>query len=170
MVFADEVIRFRAIELQDLESLRNWINDPETARYLAMSWPVSTRDQQDWFEKLRKDSDRKKLVIELTQGELIGMVSFMNMDYRNRSVEIGITIGNPEYRAKGLASRALNLAVRVLFAEFNFHRIWAEILETNEPCLRLFKQADFEQEGLLRESVYWDGRMIGKIIMAKLRR
>lgn len=170
MVFADDVIRLRAIELQDAETLRTWINDPQTARYLAMSWPVSLRDQQDWFERLRKDSDRKKLAIELLQGELIGLVSLMNMDHRNRSVEIGITIGNSEYRGKGIASRALRLAVHVLFTDFNFHRIWAEILETNEPCLRLFKNAGFTEEGLLRECVYWDGRMIGKVVVAKLRR
>jgi RimJ/RimL family protein N-acetyltransferase len=170
MVFADEVIRLRAIEAQDLETLRTWINDPQTARHLAISWPVSMRDQQEWFERLRKDSDRRKLGIELRQGDLIGLLSFMNMDHQNRSVEIGITIGNSEHRGKGLASRALNLAEQVLFSEFNFHRIWAEIVETNEPCLRLFKKVGFEQEGLLRESVYWDGRMIGKVVVSKLRR
>ena len=170
MEFADDHIRLRAIELQDLETLRKWINDPETASYLAMSWPVSMRDQQDWFERLRKDSDRKKLAIELLQGEFIGLLSLMNIDHINQSVEIGITIGVTNYRGKGLASRALRLAVHMLFTHFNYHRIWAEILETNEPCLRLFKHAGFDQEGVLRESVYWDGRMVGKVIMAKLQR
>lgn len=170
MEFADEVIRLRAIEPQDLETLRKWINDPETASYLAMSWPVSMRDQQDWFERLGKDSGRKKFAIELIHGEHIGLLSLTNIDHINRSVEIGITIGVADYRGKGLASRALRLAVHVLFTHFNYHRIWAEILETNAACLHLFKHAGFDQEGVLRESVYWDGRMIGKVIMAKLRR
>lgn len=170
MEFADDLIRIRAIESGDLETLRSWINDPETSRYLSMSWPVSAAEQQEWFERLRKDKDRKKLAIESVQGELIGLLSFMNMDRVNRSVEIGITIGNAANRGKGFASRALRLAVRALFVHFDYHRIWAEILETNEPCLKLFRHAGFDQEGMLRESVYWDGRMIGKVIVAKLRR
>ena len=169
MEFADDLIRIRAIELQDLETLRKWINDPDTARYLSMSWPISTRDQQDWFERLRKDGDRKKLVIELREGELIGLLSLMNMDHVNQSVEIGITIGT-EHRQKGFAARAIRLAVQVLFTHFNYHRIWAEILETNEACLRLFKDAGFDREGVLKDSVYWEGRRISKVIVAKLRR
>lgn len=170
MIFADDLIRIRAIESGDLEILRTWINDPDTSRYLSLSWPVSAAEQQEWFERLRKDKDRKKLAIESVSGELIGLLSLMNIDRVNRSVEIGITIGSAAYRGKGLASRALGLAVRALFVHFDFHRIWAEILETNEPCLKLFKGAGFDQEGMLRESVYWDGRMIGKVIVAKLRR
>ena len=169
MQFADELIRIRAIEPQDLETLRNWINDPDTARYLSMSWPISTRDQQDWFERLRKDGDRKKLVIEHREGGLIGLLSLMKMDHVNQSVEIGITIG-AEHRQKGFAARAIRLVVQVLFTHFNYHRIWAEILETNEACLRLFKDAGFDREGVLRDSAYWEGRRIGKVIVAKLRR
>lgn len=170
MEFSDGVVRFRAIEPQDLDTLKKWINDPDTACYLGASWPVSSREQQEWFERLCKDRDRKKLAIELAQGELIGLLSLTNIDLLNRSVEVGITIGAAEYRGKGLASRSLRLAVKVLFECFNYHRVWAQILETNEACLHLFQHAGFEQEGVLRESVYWHGRMIGKVIMAKLRR
>jgi len=170
MQFADGVVRFRAIEPQDIETLRAWINDPETARYLSISWPVSSRDQQDYFERLRKDDDKKKLVIELVEGVVIGLLNLKNFDVANRSVEVGITIGAAEYRRKGLALRSLRLALHVLFDHFNYHRVWAHILETNVASLNLFKHAGFEQEGVLRESVYWDGRMIGPVIMAKLRR
>ena len=93
----------------------------------------------------------------------------MNMDHVNQSVEIGITIGT-EHRQKGFAARAIRLVVQVLFTHFNYHRIWAEILETNEACLRLFKDAGFDREGVLKDSVYWEGRRIGKVIVAKLRR
>lgn len=169
MEFSDGVIRLRAIEAADLETLRRWINDPETARYLAVSWPVSAQEQIEWFEQVRNDKAKTKLAIDLVDGGHIGLLSLTNSDLLNRSVEIGITIGAAEHRGKGLASRALRLAVQVLFTRFNYHRIWAQILETNEACLNLFRHAGFEQEGILRESVYWNGRMVGKVIMAKLR-
>ena len=62
-----------------------------------------------------------------------------------------------------------SLALKVLFDQFNYHRVWAHIVETNEASLNLFKHAGFEQEGILRESVCWNGQMIGTVIMAKLR-
>jgi len=170
MEFSDGVIQFRAIEPGDLETLRKWINDPETARFLDISWPVSSMEQQEWFKRVSGDRHRKKLAIELVSGDLIGLLSLMHIDRDNRSVELGLTIGAMEYRGKGLGTRALRLAMQVLFERFNFHRVWAKILETNEPCLRLFKQAGFQQEGLLRESVYWNGTMIGTIVVAHLRR
>src|SRR6266850_7594242 len=101
MEFTDGVVRFRAVEPQDSETLRRWINDPETARYLSVSWPVSSSEQQEYFERTRKDDGRKKLVIELLGGELLGLLSLKNFDVANRSVEVGITIGAAEYRRKG---------------------------------------------------------------------
>jgi RimJ/RimL family protein N-acetyltransferase len=169
MELSDGVVRLRAVETRDLETLRRWINDPETTRYLTTSWPVSSQDQLDWFERSRHDDSKKKLIIELVDAELIGVFSLTNIDLHNRSVEVGITIGAADYRGKGLASRSLRLAVNVLFDHFNYHRIWAQILETNEMCRNLFQHAGFEEEGVLRESVYWNGRMVGKVIVAKLR-
>jgi diamine N-acetyltransferase len=169
MEFSDGVILFRAVESTDLEVLRNWINDPETSCYLRASWPVSSREQQDWFEQLKKDATRKKLMLDLLGVGPIGVLSLTEIDPVNRSVEIGITIGVAEYRRKGLASRALRYAVATLFDTFGYHRVWAQILETNEDSLHLFEHAGFRKEGCLRESVYWKGRMVGRWIVARLR-
>ncbi len=170
MEFTDGVVRFRAVEVNDIETLRQWINDPETARYLSVSWPVSSSQQQEHFERTRQDDGRKKLAIDLHDGTLIGLLSLKNFDFVNRSVEVGITIGVAEFRGKGLASRSLRLALKVLFDHFNYHRVWVHIVETNEASLNLFKHAGFEQEGVLRESVCWNGQMVGTVIMAKLRK
>jgi RimJ/RimL family protein N-acetyltransferase len=170
MIFTDGVVRFRAIEPDDLPALQQWINDPETSEYLAMSWPVSCHDQQEWYERVRAARDRRKFIIERVEGEPLGLLSLTNIDPVNRSVEIGLTIGVREFRGKGLGSRSLRLAVDVLFQRFNYHRIWAQIVETNDRSLHLFRRAGFQQEGILRESVYSNGRMIGKVLMAMLRR
>jgi len=170
MEYTDGVVRFRAVEAEDSETLRQWINDHDTARYLSISWPVSSSEQREYHERTRKDGGRKKIAITLSDGKLIGLLSLKNFDLMNRSVEVGITIGTPEYRGKGLGSRALRLAVRVLFDEFNYHRVWAHILEPNLACVNLFKHVGFEQEGVLRDSVFWNGQMVGTVIMAKLRR
>jgi RimJ/RimL family protein N-acetyltransferase len=169
MEFTDGVIRFKAVDPGDLELLRMWINDPETARYLSISWPVSSQEQRLWFERLGGDATKKKLLIELCDKEPIGVLSLTNGDQLNRSVEIGITIGASEYRGRGLASRSLRLALKILFEHFNYHRVWAQILETNQASLDLFHRVGFRTDGVLRESVYWEGRMIGMVIVSVLR-
>ena len=169
MEFTDGIVMLRAIEPDDLPLLRQWINDPETARYLAPSWPVSTLDQRDWFERTRGASSTKKLAVELQDVGLVGMVSLMNADPLNRSVEVGITIGAAEQRGRGVASRALRLALDALFTRFGYNRVWAQILETNDASLKLFHRAGFTTEGTLRESAFWDGRMIGTMVLSILR-
>jgi RimJ/RimL family protein N-acetyltransferase len=168
MEFTDGVVQFRAIEPCDLELLRQWINDPETARYLSISWPISSKEQNIWFERLSSDLRRKKLLIELVKGEPVGVLSLMNIDFLNRNVEIGITIGSAEHRSKGLASRSLCLALKILFEYFNYHRVWAQILEINQTSLNLFAHIGFRTEGTLRENVYWEGRMVNTVVVSIL--
>ena len=64
-------LRLRATERDDLKHYYEWVNDPEVTRGLSMYLPMSTRDEEKWFEaQLEKEAVKRPLAVELRQGLL----------------------------------------------------------------------------------------------------
>jgi [ribosomal protein S5]-alanine N-acetyltransferase len=67
----------------------------------------------------------------------------------------------------------MSAAVRALseyaFAEFGFHRIFAEPYTTNAASARVLEKAGFTLEGIMRASVFKDGRILDQYLYAKVK-
>ena len=63
-----------AIEIEDLELIHTWSNDPEI-NYMLGGWhfPSSKQDQEKWFESLSFDSNSQRFAIEAPDLRLIGI-------------------------------------------------------------------------------------------------
>ncbi len=92
-----ERIRFRAIEREDLPHFVAWLNDPEVLQGLLLYLPLSQEAEEDWYENmLKRPVNEHPMAIEVKQADgwlHIGNCGFMNIDWRYRSGEVGIFIG-----------------------------------------------------------------------------
>ena len=89
-----EKVKLRAIEPDDLEMLREIINDPETEKMVGgWSFPISSYQQEKWFEKVANDSNNLRFIIEIVETkEAIGLVNLVDIDWKNRSGFHGIKL------------------------------------------------------------------------------
>jgi len=92
-----------------------------------------------------------------SEGKVIGEVSLKTIRWFNRKAEISIFIV-PEYQGKGYGKRALKKIMELAFGTFNLYRLEAEVMEFNEPSIRLMESLGFKLEGRLREARYVDGK------------
>lgn len=91
------------------------------------------------------------------EGIVIGEVSLKTIRWFNRKAEISVFI-IPEYQGKGYGKRAVKKIMELAFNTLNLYRLEGEVMEYNEPSIKLIESLGFKFEGRLREARYIDGK------------
>ncbi|NOH55541.1 GNAT family N-acetyltransferase [Vibrio coralliilyticus] len=157
----------RAIELEDLDWLKNLRNNSTTWKNLETVVPLSMNLQNNWFKKLNETSSSEYFVFTNENDENIGLVRITDIDYVNRKACIGLDI-NIEYRGKKLAVIGYNLIFDYLFNYKNMNRLFLFVIETNIIAINLYNKIGFVEEGRQREAIIRNDRKIDYIMMSIL--
>jgi len=99
-------------------------------------------------------------------GEALGRIGLFVT--REGVADIGI-IMRRDATGRGLASKAVNLAVDYGFNTLGLHRITADIDPDNNASISLFLRAGFQREGLLRGNWKTHLGIRDSVMMGKLR-
>jgi len=171
MIYGDR-IRLRAPTRSDLPQFVEWLNDPEVSAGLLMVLPLSFEDEEAWFENMIKSpAAQHPLVIEVHNADdwkMIGNCGFHMIDWRIRSAEVGIFIGDKSYWNRGYGTEVMRLLLRHGFNTLNLNRIALEVFETNPRAIRAYEKAGFVHEGRRRQDMFKDGRYIDVLLMSVL--
>jgi diamine N-acetyltransferase len=173
-----ERIRLRAIEREDIPTFVRWFNDPETRSYLLLLAPISTAQEERWFESLANRPDDYLFAIEAAvrngvqasdEWHHIGNVGLHRIDWKNRTATFGIVLGERDYWGQGYGSDATRTMLAFAFGTLNLHRVELEVFEYNPRAIRCYEKAGFRREGTRRQSHFHNGRYWDAHIMAVLR-
>lgn len=165
-----KVVTLRAIESEDLELLREMINDPEIEKMVGgYSFPISTSQQENWFKSVSNDQNNIRLIIETEEDGAIGFANIVNIDWKNRSAFHGIKIANRKFRSKGIGTDTVMAVMKYAFEELQLNRLDGSIIEYNEPSIRLYcEKCGWKVEGTKRKSVYKGNTYHNELIVAVL--
>jgi diamine N-acetyltransferase len=180
-----EKIRLRADERSDIPSFVQWLNDPEVREHLSMYLPVSLAGEEQWFENMLKHpAEEQPLAIEVREAvpaagiipaevkdswKLIGNCGFMDIDWRVRSAEAGLLIGDKGCWGKGYGTEVMRLLLRHGFETLNLNRIFLRVDETNRRGIHVYEKVGFVHEGRFRQAVYLSGNYQDLLVMSVLR-
>lgn len=168
-----ERVRLRAPTRADLPQFVAWLNDPEVTAGLLVSLPMSLEDEEAWFTKmLNQPLAEHPMVIEIQQGGdwvAVGNCGVHNIDWRARSAEVGIFIGEKPLWNQGYGSEAMRLLVTHCFKTLNLNRVALDVYETNARAIRSYEKVGFVHEGRKRQAMYKEGVYIDILIMSVLR-
>ncbi len=166
-------IRLRAPERSDIPRFVTWLNDPEVRAGLLVSLPLSTADEEGWFEAmLKRPLEEHPMTIEVRQGDdwlPVGNCGFHNVDWRCRAAEVGIFIGEKSLWNRGYGTEVMRLLLKHGFHTLNLNRIALDVYETNPRAIRSYEKAGFVHEGRRRQAMYKDGRYVDILQMSVLR-
>jgi RimJ/RimL family protein N-acetyltransferase len=173
MIYGERV-RLRHVESEDLPQFQEWLNDPEVRHGLALYLPLSFTEEQKWFENMLKSPiEERPLVIEVRQADvdwqMIGNSGFHNIDWRSRSAELGIFIGDKAYWDQGYGTEVMKLLLKTGFSTLNLHRIYLRVFEDNPRAIRSYEKAGFVHEGRQRQAEFHDGEFHDVLYMSVLR-
>lgn len=166
-------IRFRAIERSDLARCQEWLNDPEVLEGLAHIVPLSSLDEEHWFEgAMQRGKEERPLAIEVQEGDdwrHVGNIGFLNLEWTPRAAELGIFIGDKSLWNKGYGTEAVELLLEHGFQTLNLNRIYLHVFANNLRARRSYEKVGFVLEGTLRQAVYRHGQYIDLLVMSVLR-
>jgi UDP-4-amino-4,6-dideoxy-N-acetyl-beta-L-altrosamine N-acetyltransferase len=163
-------IRLRAIELEDLPLLTKWRNDPAVYDCFYEHEPLSLAMQRRWFDAFLQKRDEKYWIAEtLAEGEPIGAIGLLDIDWRNRRAELGRVLVAPGGgRRSGYGRELCELALRYAFDHLNLHRVQLDVFADNQAAVELYRQLGFREEGRLRQHVFARGRYRDVLVFSLL--
>jgi RimJ/RimL family protein N-acetyltransferase len=168
-----ERIRLRADERADIPFFVQWLNDPEVIEHLSFFLPLSQAVEEGWFDAMLKlPPEQQSLAIEVKSGEswkLVGNCGWMNFDWRARSAEVGLFLGDKSCWDQGYGTEVMRLLLQQGFETLNLNRVFLRVDETNARAIHVYERVGFQHEGRLRQAVYRNGLYQDTLIMSVLR-
>ncbi|MNS05726.1 putative phosphinothricin acetyltransferase YwnH [compost metagenome] len=129
--------------------------------------PLPFSAREEWYAAHQK-SDRPVWIILNETGEIAGWLSLSNFygrpAYRN-TAEVSMYIAN-EHQGKGYGKMALNQLI-AMAPELGISNLLGFIFAHNEPSLKLFTRAGFEEWGRLPEIAHMPQAKRTLVILGK---
>jgi len=165
-------VNLRQLRKSDAKSLYQNAKDFEIAKYTRLPHPYKLGNATSYIKenklKLRKKTDYS-LGIELKEtSQIIGMISLMKVDKKNKNAELGYWLGK-KYWGQGLMSEALQLILNFGFKKLRLERIHAGVMHPNKPSLKVLKKAGFKYEGRHRREFLRHGKWLDALMHSLLR-
>ena len=137
---------------EDIPDKVRWINDPENHRFLHYDLPLTIDKTEQWYGRASKDHSRYDAVIE-ADGVPCGLIGLLSIDHKNKKAEFYVTLGEAEYRGRGIACEATVLLLHYAFGTLDLNRIYLYTETENISAQKLFERAGFLREGCLRNDL-----------------
>lgn len=170
-MYKGKLINLRALEREDVARSHAFVNDYETVRGLlsGMPYPSSFEDEARWAEgQSSYTRGEYQFAIEtLDENRLfIGRCGFTRVDWKNRVAELGVMIGDPDYRAHGYGTDAVRTLLKFGFEELNLRKVKASVFAFNTGAIRAYQKAGFEVEATLKSELFRGGEYHDVVLMA----
>ena len=156
--FAEEAT---ALVRQNLEHLSEWL-----------PWAHENFSVEDSLEFIRRNrrnfAENQGYSVHIVyRGQHAGNIGYNNIDWTNRTTEIGYWLA-ASFQGKGIMTRACRALVAYAFDEFKLNRIDIRCGLGNARSRRIPERLGFKQEGVFRQAELLRGEFIDLVVYAML--
>ncbi|MDU1006522.1 MAG: GNAT family protein [Clostridium butyricum] len=149
----------RAIEREDLELMKEMLNDSEIeSLVVGWSFPVSSYQQNKWYEANIGNTSNLRFIIETEEDGAVGLATLTNIDWKNRRANHGIKLANKKNRTKGIGTDTVMAVMRYAFDELQLNRLDGSWFEDNKASKRLYEKCGWNTEGIRKQYIYKGGK------------
>lgn len=167
-MFADDEIRLRALEPEDLEWLYAIENDTDLWRWGNANVPYSRYVLKNYIATSRHDiyadGQLRLAVVSSLTDTVMGCVDLVGFDARHLRAEVGIFLF-PGYRRRGYGVRVLKLLEAYSREHLYLHQLYSVVSGCNRPACGLFMKAGYARMAELKEWLHVsEGRFVSAYI------
>ncbi|WP_336035268.1 GNAT family N-acetyltransferase [Halobacterium yunchengense] len=167
---ASDRVTLRPPEREDLDAIREWLNDPCVWRPGASPNPMNDALGEQFFEDALATEDDVKLLACAEQdgdtdaggAEPIGVVGLAATQYgpdetaRSRDMELMYYL-DPDVHGQGYGTESVGRVVQFAFEDLNLRRLTAYPGAFNDASVALLESLGFQREGARRDAAYYRG-------------
>ena len=154
----------RSLKKSDALSITKYLQDKAISENTLIPYPYSLEDGYSFVKKSR--ANKKKLLFNLEFGvyhkelkEVIGVVSLMKIDLKNKNCESGSWIGKP-FWGSGLIHEAKIEMYRFAFENLRLRKIYSKVFTYNPRSYKHLEKLGFVRQGLFRKHFCKKGKFI----------
>lgn len=144
-----------------------WRNDMFIQRTQGfIPGPVTVESMEKSIEDEGSRDDGYGFVIyERSSMKAIGRCGLFELDWRHRTAEFGMLIGEAGSRGKGYASEVALLVLDYAFTALGMHTVYLRVDEFNTAGRKAYAKAGFKPAGVLREATWLNGKRYDLLMM-----
>lgn len=163
----DEVT-VRLFDEADIPKKVEWINNAENNQFLHYDIPICCEKTLAWYYA-KDNAKRVDCTIEYG-GTPVGLIGLLAIDRVHNKAEFYISMGETEYKKRGIATQASKLILDYAFHTMGLHKVYLNTDADNIAAHRLFEKVGFLREGYFVEDMIHRGRYIDRIRYAIVNR
>ncbi|EAD1672498.1 spermidine N1-acetyltransferase [Listeria monocytogenes] len=148
-------LKLRPLEREDLKFVHRLNNDAKIMSYWFEEPYEAFVELQELYDKHIHDQSERRFILEL-DGQMVGLVELMEIDYIHRRAEFQIII-DPKFQGHGYAVSATKLAMKYAFHVLNMHTLYLVVDKVNEKAIHVYEKVGFIREGELIDEFFVDG-------------
>ena len=156
------IVSLYAIEKEDLNQFRDWRNNTEFRKHFREYRELNMRQQEIWFEEkvVRDNSTLMFAIRRNSDNELLGCCGFVYINWVHRHADLSLYIGweDAYIDDEGYGDESCRLLLEYGFNELCLNKVWTEIYEFDDKKKILYDKFGFQQDGLLRENYWYNGK------------
>ncbi|ALB62830.1 ribosomal-protein-serine acetyltransferase [Cronobacter condimenti 1330] len=138
----------------------------------AMYWPQYVNKVEDTFQTIQGNymlhhRGYAKMFMILLEGELVGVVSFNQIEPTNKAGYIGYWL-DEQHQGQGILSSALQTMITHYAQNGEVRRFVIKCIVTNEASNRVAQRNGFTLEGRLKEAEYLNGQFHDQHIYGRI--
>lgn len=169
-MFENNKIKLEKLTMEHVDVYHSWRNNTDVMRSTSPALDLYSIDEtHEFIQMISTAPNAKSYMIRFNEtNEIVGIISLINMDYKNRSAELIIDIGKRTAWGKGIGKSAVKLIMDYAFMELNLNRLYLQVFDFNDRAVSLYEKLGFVQEGRQREALYREGKYHDIITMSVL--
>lgn len=149
--------------------MERWFNDfrtldlngddiaPQTHEMFVAQWePLLRGERADWVGFA---------LYSLPELQPIGIANVRDFTNVHGTAEIGISIGEPVERGRGLGTEAVQMLLDYAFTTLGVFNVWLDTLSYNEAAIRAYEKAGFREIGRRRGAHLLGGKRYDTVLM-----
>ena len=145
---------------EEIEKFTEWMNDFQVTDYIGRSSDIFTlKLEKEWLEKASISQSKKLFnIIDLKTDKLIGTIGLENINSVQRAAELGIFIGDKDFRDNGYGTESIKLLLEYGFKYLNLHSIRLSLISINERAHKCYLKCGFKDVGINRDRFFVNGK------------
>lgn len=139
---------------------RRWFADSQTLLFCGANCAKLLDSLLTAADTLPRTSPVSAFAVRRLPSErLIGLSWLLDIDYRNRTAELGVLIGEAGERGRGCGTEAVRLTLDTAFNLLGLNNVIAVVPEFNTAGIQTAHKAGFREFGRRRRSFHAFGRL-----------
>jgi diamine N-acetyltransferase len=149
-------IKLRPLERSDLHFVHQINNNSNIMRYWFEEPYEAYVELVQLYDRHIHDQSERRFIIENGDGDMVGLVELVEINYIHRRAEFQIII-DTTWQGKHYGEGATRLAINYAFGVLNLYKLYLFVDKENEKAIRIYEKCGFQKEGELIGEFFVNG-------------